>query len=263
MEGLHMTMNEAKMLQKALFKAGFYNGRIDGLIGPKTRKAALIAADQLEGSIRTIRGDDIVGAVQIIVNAKGDLPKPIKVDGFYGPATEAAIESYIGFKAWRHDHRFDASGDQWPAYRDATRFFGEPGTNQVIMELPYEMVLAWDESQSVNRFSINAKCADSAKRVLQRSLDYYGYDRIKDLGLHKFGGCLNVRKMRGGTQLSTHSWGSAIDFDPARNRLRWKSDRAELAKPEYRKFWNLWEAEGWTSLGRRKNYDWMHVQAMS
>jgi len=26
-------------------------------------------------------------------------------------------------------------------------------------------------------------------------------------------------------------------------------------------FWKAWEEEGWLSLGRSRNFDWMHVQA--
>ena len=67
--------------------------------------------------------------------------------------------------------------------------------------------------------------------------------------------------MRGGTQYSMHSWGIAIDFDPERNQLNWGRDRARLAAADCVPFWDIWEAEGWVSLGRARNFDWMHVQA--
>ena len=79
--------------------------------------------------------------------------------------------------------------------------------------------------------------------------------------LDLWGGCLNVRKMRGGSRYSMHSWGIAIDYDPGKNRLKWGRDRAAFAKPEYDTWWRLWEEEGWVSLGRTRNFDWMHVQA--
>ena len=81
------------------------------------------------------------------------------------------------------------------------------------------------------------------------------------LRLDRWGGCLNVRKMRGGSSWSMHAWGIAIDFDPDRNQLKWGRDRAVFARPDYDAWWRCWEDEGWTSLGRTKNYDWMHVQA--
>jgi hypothetical protein len=58
-----------------------------------------------------------------------------------------------------------------------------------------------------------------------------------------------------------HAWSIAIDFDPARNQLSWSHTRARLAKPDAVKFWEFWESEGWVSLGRAKDYDWMHIQA--
>ena len=67
--------------------------------------------------------------------------------------------------------------------------------------------------------------------------------------------------MRGGTRLSTHAWGIAIDWDPERNQLKWGRDRAAFADAAYEPWWQAWESEGWVSLGRERNFDWMHVQA--
>ncbi|MCH7410937.1 hypothetical protein MM239_16125 [Belliella sp. DSM 111904] len=60
-----------------------------------------------------------------------------------------------------------------------------------------------------------------------------------------------------------HSWGIAIDFDPSNNQLKWGRDMATFAGPEYHAWWDIWESEGWVSLGRLRNFDWMHVQAAS
>jgi hypothetical protein len=69
--------------------------------------------------------------------------------------------------------------------------------------------------------------------------------------------------MRGGSRFSMHSWGIAIDFDPERNQLHAHAPEARLSHADAAPFWKAWEAEGWVSLGRAKNYDWMHVQAAS
>jgi hypothetical protein len=52
-----------------------------------------------------------------------------------------------------------------------------------------------------------------------------------------------------------------MDWDPERNQLKWGRDRASLDASVYDFWWRTWEAEGWVSLGRSRNFDWMHVQA--
>jgi hypothetical protein len=122
------------------------------------------------------------------------------------------------------------------------------------------MRIAWNLRQKVNSTLCHEQVADSAARVFNRVLDHYGEVKIVDLHLDLFGGCYNKRPIRGGSRWSLHSWGIAFDFDPSRNRLRWGRDRAAFAKPEYKAWWQIWEEEGWLSLGRERNFDWMHVQ---
>lgn len=45
------------------------------------------------------------------------------------------------------------------------------------------------------------------------------------------------------------------------NKLLWDRNRAGFAHPDYDAWWRCWEAEGWVSLGRARDFDWMHVQA--
>jgi hypothetical protein len=150
----------------------------------------------------------------------------------------------------------------FPTQADCQRFYGAPGTNHMLLTLPYEMT--YDDGKKISvvkRITINKKCADSAFRALtQISKEYNAADR-KALGLSIFAGCFNNRPMRGGSQPSMHAYACAIDFDPARNQLKWGRDKARLAKPDCEAFWKAWEAEGWLSLGRARNFDWMHVQA--
>lgn len=146
----------------------------------------------------------------------------------------------------------------WPTQAGVRAFYGAPGKNQVILALPYRMTY---DGKPVTRMTINAKCAKSAERALtQIAKEYSEADRLK-LGLSIFGGCYNNRPMRGGSQLSMHAFACAIDFDPNRNQLKWGKEKARLAKPDCEAFWRAWEAEGWISLGRTRNFDWMHVQA--
>jgi hypothetical protein len=148
----------------------------------------------------------------------------------------------------------------WPTQRDVWKYYGRVGENQVLVTPPYPFTL-YDDGKPVKRISLHKKVAPSALRVLERVREEYGLEAIKELHLDRYFGSLNVRKMRGGRSYSMHSWGIAIDFDANRNQLRWGRDRAAFAKPAYNAWWKAWEDEGWVSLGRKSNYDWMHVQA--
>jgi hypothetical protein len=91
-------------------------------------------------------------------------------------------------------------------------------------------------------------------------LVHYGLAEIKRLGIDLFGGCFAFRKMRGGNDYSRHSWAIAIDLDPARNSLKATSKTAQFAKPAYKPMIDIFYKHGFVSLGREKNYDWMHFE---
>jgi hypothetical protein len=154
--------------------------------------------------------------------------------------------------------------NKWPKqnYDSMVNFYGEVGENQSSLVLPYSLVLAWDTNVTVKKLTCNKKVQQSIYTIFENTLKTYGIKDIKKLKLDVFGGCLNVRKMRGSTtSWSIHSWGAAIDLDPNRNQLKWGKDKAVFAKKEYEPFWKIVETEGWVSLGRARNYDWMHFQA--
>jgi len=145
-------------------------------------------------------------------------------------------------------------------YRSMVAFYGPPGENQTSIQLPYPMVLAWDAKVKITRMTCHAKCADAFSQIFEDTLAAYGAAGIKRFRLDQFGGCLNVRKMRGGEAWSIHSWGAAIDIDPDRNQLKWHSYKAALSAKEYDRWWDIVEDVGGVSLGRQKDFDWMHFQ---
>jgi peptidoglycan hydrolase-like protein with peptidoglycan-binding domain len=254
-------------LQRYLQVGGFYGGAVDGVEGPMTQRAVRQYVDVMHG----IDGEwsdhgHIVFSYErqrLAVNqhffARNGWYRG-RIDGLYGPATEYAIE------LWQN-HLRGVDGDtktegRWPLYRDMIAFYGKPGENNVTRELPYPMRLAWDTNTTVNRIVVNKRCADSMMQCLKKVLDHYGYDEVRRLRLDLFGGCYNNRLMRGGTRLSVHAVAAAIDIDPEMNPLRAGGDKAWLARPQYDMWWRIWEEEGWVSLGRRRNYDYQHIQAV-
>lgn len=145
-----------------------------------------------------------------------------------------------------------------------TKKYGVPnetGNGYLVkIQLPYPMRLAWDTDTVVNTMMCHKLVSKKFLDVFNEILDVYGYNKIKELGIDLFGGCFNYRKMRGGNSWSTHSWGIAIDLDPARNLLKETSKTARFAKPEYKAMIDIFYKHGFESLGREKNYDWMHFQ---
>lgn len=191
---------------------------------------------------------------------------PGKIDGYLGPVSNEAYANYIrSMKSEPPDYFRDEEPlikNTWPLEKDVEQFYGAKGQNQAKVACPYPLFLAWDTGVKVKEITIHEKVADSLTRILEAIYKTYGEEKIRTYNLDLFGGSLNVRLKRGSkSQWSMHSWGIAIDWDPAMNQLRWGRDRARLARDEYKDFWSIWEEEGWVSLGRTKNYDWMHVQA--
>jgi len=141
--------------------------------------------------------------------------------------------------------------------------YGKPnqqGSYLTTIELPYPMRIAWDKKITVNKMRCHKAAAEDLKNIFADILDAYGHEKIKELGIDIFGGCFNFRQMRGGTDWSVHSWGLAIDLDPERNQLHETAKTARFARPEYKAMIDIFYKHGWQSLGREKNYDWMHFQ---
>lgn len=141
--------------------------------------------------------------------------------------------------------------------------YGKPdpeGKYLTMIDLPYPMVLAWDKSVSVKRMQCHKLVADKLKAIFAEILEVYGLSKIQELGIDRFGGCFAFRVQRGGTDYSVHCWGAAVDLDPERNKLKETKKTARFARPEYKKMIDIFYKHGFESLGREKDYDWMHFQ---
>jgi hypothetical protein len=233
-------------LQSRLTAHGFAVGPIDGDIGVKTL-AALAAFQFARGLKQTGKADPATeAALRLSSSAIAPAVKAaLPIDRDLAPAKEA----------------FQPSRRIWPRQAEVPGFYGAVGQNQVAIEVPFDMCLAWSKSTRLRRMTLHRLVADSALHALQSIAIAYSAKERHDLGIDLFGGSLNVRRMRGGSAYSMHSWGIAIDFDPERNHLDWGANRARLAQADAVRFWVAWESAGWLSLGRARNFDWMHIQA--
>lgn len=229
---------------------------------------------------------DVV-AIQNALNKVGTLPKLV-IDGVCGKKTIAAIERYQkGFLSLpdgfvepnsitieKLNSVYVTSGSQiinnisenlykqaWPLddYTSLLNFYGKPGSNIIKLKSPYPLRLAWDTASITNNISCNIKVRDSLERIFLSILNHYGSaNEVKAANMDLYGGCFNVRKMRGSDQWSRHSWGIAIDIDPSHNGFTtpWPG---EAIMPEA--VIKIFEAEGWKSGARAWGRDAMHFQA--
>jgi hypothetical protein len=193
-----------------------------------------------------------------------------EVDGLVGPQTiyarEVAKSRAAGSdieETWRdlvEPGPVTQTKTVWPTQAKVESVFGVPGASQVMVKMPFPFVIAWDLNKKIKEFSCHRLVKPSMERIWNKTFDHYGQQKMVDLRLHYFGGCLNVRKMRGGSNWSMHSWGIAMDIDPERNALKTPWKNASLSRPEYKKFWEYVYDEGAISLGIERNYDAMHFQ---
>jgi hypothetical protein len=142
--------------------------------------------------------------------------------------------------------------------------YGKPnqsGTYLVSVTLPFKMKLAWDLDTTISKIRCHKKEAEIVSNIFNEILTEYGLEKINELGIDLFGGCFNYRAMRGSNNWSRHAWGTAIDLDPVRNNLHENKSTARFARPEYNKMIDIFENNNWLSLGRLKDFDWMHFEA--
>lgn len=228
-------------MQSRLASHGYPTGIIDGYNGPVTTKA--LKAFQASRGLPTSGVGDAATVAALRQTSGGTVKRPEpKV-----PAIQPAPP---------------ASGDLWPRQKDVPKFFGVPGENLKAFEIPYVMKLSWDEDQPLRKMTLHEKVGPSMQKAMEEVARTYNEKERTELGLDLFGGSYNYRVMRGGSALSMHAYGIAIDFDPVRNGLKVKAPKARLSHADAVPFFEAWERQGfWLSLGRARDFDWMHVQA--
>ena len=208
-----------KDIQKTLTQRGHCLGEIDGIFGNATRRA--VTAFQLESEI--------------------------KADGIVGPSTWKLLFAKIA------PHQPELRVPE--SRQDLYDIFGDPledghwksygGFCITPPELDHIFPYAW---QGQRGFWCNKPLIPIFQKI---------YGPIADEGLasklYSFDGCHNVRYIRGGTELSMHSWGIAVDHNAKTNRIGIEGDM----DPDVVK---IFENEEFTWGGRFKRKDPMHFE---
>lgn len=172
-------------------------------------------------------------------------------DGFWGPRSIARCKDHL--------RSLMPIPNPWPfSTQDALReFYGEPGeeANLTAIQFPYSVYYG---RQLVTKTRCHKKVADSLLRILNNIGKLHGGTREVLEAVEDYGGIYNFRNKRGGTRLSVHAWGAAIDLDADDNTFRdpWPllADMPLEVMEEFAK-------EGWTSAGAFWGYDAMHFEA--
>lgn len=167
-------------------------------------------------------------------------------DGFWGPGSRRAAIGYLRKLA-------GPNADRWPVQRsaDLIRVFGSAGTNQSpidVADLDIEYA-----GNRVARINCNRAVGASLRTILEQ-IHNSEHAHI----LRHYAGCFNYRPMRGGSSLSMHAFGIAIDLWPEQNGFK---EAWPVSADMPFGVMEIFAKEGWTPAGLAWGRDAMHFQA--
>ena len=228
-----MNLNQNTMKNTIKKIQRYVNVEPDGIFGNVT----------LQAVAKELGCDDSLRCVQHKVNAH--------VDGILGKETVNKIAGYLGL--------------MWPSQaevRTGRSIFGKAGdeSNLVHVKPAYQLYFEGKKVSSVRVHKLIARHVEAAFKEIAEA---YTPEEIHKLGLDDYSGSFNHRTTASGKSLSMHSWGIALDFAAGKNAYSQTRKTASLARPECDKWWEIWESHGAVSLGRERDYDWMHLQFAS
>lgn len=124
-----------------------------------------------------------------------------------------------------------------------------------------ELYLSWKPEVRVTSLYGHYKVVPAMADALEAIWGVFGALDLNDWGLNRYGGIFNMRMKTGSrTELSTHSWGIAIDLNPH----KWGWGKVPGTLPTY-EIWLVFsaafEARGFAPGGDFTTPDPMHWQA--
>lgn len=241
----------------------------DGIIGPKTLGAIANAVGASVSSYKatTIKNiqkrvgstaDGIIGknTLNAILNA-------LEGKSFTKNEANSLVKKYIEKPISFTKVNYKANPVKQSVVRSGKSIFGKAGDESVLVNVPVpeNYPLKYD-GKRVKTIRVHRLVADRLEAALKDIINHYGND-IEEVapGACIYDGSYYFRTSRGSSSTSIHSWGLALDFDAANNTMKMSAPKARLSQEIYKPFFDILEHHGFNSLGRRGNYDWMHVQA--
>jgi hypothetical protein len=130
--------------------------------------------------------------------------------------------------------------------------------NLVSWAPPFPMFYSDGQRTPLRHLRIHRKCAQAFDDAFKDVLATLGQGYISAHRLDISGGTFCYRVQRGGSRLSVHSWGCAIDMDPAHNPFphRWEP-RSDMIDG---RFAAILQKHGFTWRGAPGDDDPMHFQ---
>ena len=211
-------------IQQNLKRHGFYRYNCDGDFGPKTMGAVKEVQQR-----SSLNADGIVGPITWACLMGSEKPDWSKLDKPSSPHSRNELKRIFGDPLIEGFWKTYGAFCEMPKELDyifTYKYKGKPGFwchRGIILPLKraFNIIVETD-----NRYLIKS-----------------------------FGGCYNLRNIRGGSKLSMHSWGIAIDLNVSENRLGSVGEfhkRPELIK--------IFEKEGFTWGGNFSRLDPMHFE---
>lgn len=193
-----------KLAQTILNRKARPQLKVDGVFGPISQEEA---ASQIVWKFKGSPNPDrwVAAIIQTEAAEKGF--DSGSYDAFYGPQTDATARLMMGEKIDRPDEKPSTSGEVrcWnPTTTQMVTKYGNVGTSQTRAEMPFPLRLDWDLGTKITGFLCHKLVKDEVESIFMDILRAYGVVRIQALGIDRFGGCLNVRKKRGGSSWSMH-----------------------------------------------------------
>lgn len=132
----------------------------------------------------------------------------------------------------------------WPHEDSAAldAFYGDPrgrngeaspswqALNLVMWRPPYPLFYSDEKRSPLEHLRVHKKCVATFDAAFRDVLATLGLVYIQAHGLDISAGTFCFRTQRGGSRLSVHSWGCAIDIDPANNPFphRWERGKGMM-----------------------------------